>query len=88
MSKAALARNMAVPQTIHAATEPAMQIIQYDYRHKPGRFYVDGRRVSAEAMEHLLIAARMRGRMHSCFLTVRRKTPSGQEYYVHYSQLG
>lgn len=64
-----------------------MQIIQHHYGHKPPRYYVDGRRVSAETLEHLLIAARIRGKMHSCFLTVRQITPSGQEHYVHYSQL-
>lgn len=64
-----------------------MQLIHHQYTDRVPRYFMDGKRVSRTAFDHVVAQARAAGRQHSCFLTRRRKAAPGREHYVHYSSI-
>lgn len=64
-----------------------MQLIHHQYSDRVARYFIDGKRVSRTAFDHVVAQARSSGGQHACFLTLRRKAPPGREHYVHYSSI-
>lgn len=64
-----------------------MQLIRHQYSDSVPRYFIDGKRVSRTAFDHVVAQACSSGRQHSCFLTLCRKAPPGREHYVHYSSI-
>lgn len=64
-----------------------MQLIHHQYSDSVPRYFIDGKRVSRTAFDHVVALARGAGGQHSCFLTLRRKAAPGREHYVHYSSI-
>lgn len=65
-----------------------MQLIQHRYSDKPGRYYIDGRRVSREAYETTIITARMNNLDHGCFMTKCKEIDNGRFHRINYSTIG
>lgn len=66
-----------------------MQLIHHAYGDvaKADRYFIDGKRVSQDAFEIVLIKARISGHQHGCFLTRRRKAPIAGAHRVFYSTI-
>jgi hypothetical protein len=62
-------------------------LVEHLYSDKPGRYYIDGRRVSRDAYETAITTARMENRDHGCFMTKCKEIDNGRFHRINYSTI-
>lgn len=64
-----------------------MQLTHHAYSDRPGRYYIDGRRVSRDTYDLVRIKGRIAHWQLCCLLTRPGKAPPGERHYIHYASL-
>lgn len=64
-----------------------MELVEHRYSDKQPRFYIDGKRISAEKWEWTHIMANLKDKQLSCFHTVAKPYGIGCFHRINYSSI-